>query len=166
MGIRVTRKIRVGYFGFSKIRVFRNATRNLLWKINTRHFGYPKVRVRVRVYPICLKSSNLQAAARRCSSALPRGRCAAAAGEVGAERRLYTCTSWAYHAGAGEGTGATRGAAGDTGSARVKASRPLIRVLVINDNGLWINNFIWDNEYRLIHGWKRFGCERMEFWRW
>ena len=26
--------------------------------------------------------------------------------------------------------------------ARVKASRPLIRVLVINDNGLWINDFI------------------------
>ena len=24
----------------------------------------------------------------------------------------------------------------------VKASRPLIRVLVINDNGLWINDFI------------------------
>ena len=34
----------------------------------------------------------------------------------------------------------------------VKASRPLIRVLVINDNGLWINDFILDNEYRLIHG--------------
>ena len=33
-----------------------------------------------------------------------------------------------------------------------KASRPLIRVLVINDNGLWINNFIQDNEHRLIHG--------------
>ena len=48
----------------------------------------------------------------------------------------------------------------------LKASRPLIRVLVINDNGLWINEFIWDNEYRLIHEWKRFGCERMEFWRW
>ena len=51
-------------------------------------------------------------------------------------------------------------------TSRLKASRPLIRVLVINDNGLWINDFIWDNEYRLIHGWKRFGCERMEFWRW
>ena len=25
---------------------------------------------------------------------------------------------------------------------RVKASKPLIRVLVINDNGLWINDFI------------------------
>ena len=48
----------------------------------------------------------------------------------------------------------------------LKASRPLIRVLVINDNGLWINEFIRDNEYRLIHEWKRFGCERMEFWRW
>jgi len=34
----------------------------------------------------------------------------------------------------------------------VKASRPLIRVLVINDNDLWINNFIRDNEHRLIHG--------------
>ena len=27
-------------------------------------------------------------------------------------------------------------------SAHLKASRPLIRVLVINDNGLWINDFI------------------------
>ena len=34
----------------------------------------------------------------------------------------------------------------------LKASRPLIRVLVINDNDLWINNFIRDNEHRLIHG--------------
>ena len=51
-------------------------------------------------------------------------------------------------------------------TSRLKASRPLIRVLVINDNDLWINDFIWDNEYRLIHGWKTFGCERMEFWRW
>jgi hypothetical protein len=25
--------------------------------------------------------------------------------------------------------------------AHLKASRPLIRVLVINDNGLWINNY-------------------------
>ena len=50
--------------------------------------------------------------------------------------------------------------------APLKASRPLIRVLVINDNGLWINDFIWVNKYRLIHGWKRFGCERVEFWRW
>jgi hypothetical protein len=31
--------------------------------------------------------------------------------------------------------------AGGAGRGRVKASRPLIRVLVINDNGLWINNF-------------------------
>ena len=30
----------------------------------------------------------------------------------------------------------------DTDSARLKASRPLIRVLVINDHGLWINDFI------------------------
>ena len=36
--------------------------------------------------------------------------------------------------------------------ARMKASRPLIRVLVINDNDLWINNFIRDNEHSLIHG--------------
>ena len=28
------------------------------------------------------------------------------------------------------------------GHTRVKASRPLIRVLVINENGLWINDFI------------------------
>ena len=49
---------------------------------------------------------------------------------------------------------------------QLKASRPLIRVLVINDNGLWIIDFIWYNEYRLIHGWKRFGCDCVEFWRW
>ena len=30
----------------------------------------------------------------------------------------------------------------DGGEAWVKASRPLIRVLVINDNSLWINDFI------------------------
>ena len=30
----------------------------------------------------------------------------------------------------------------DSIAATVKASRPLIRVLVINDNGLWINDFI------------------------
>jgi len=36
------------------------------------------------------------------------------------------------------------------GIGEVKASRPLIRVLVINDNDLWINNFIRDNEHRLI----------------
>ena len=29
-----------------------------------------------------------------------------------------------------------------TGVGLLKASRPLIRVLVINDNGLWINDFI------------------------
>ena len=35
-------------------------------------------------------------------------------------------------------------AAGPQGGAGagLKASRPLIRVLVINDNGLWINDFI------------------------
>ena len=37
-------------------------------------------------------------------------------------------------------------------AAALKASRPLIRVLVINDNGLWINDFISDNEHRLIYG--------------
>ena len=31
---------------------------------------------------------------------------------------------------------------GERGCRRLKASRPLIRVLVINDNGLWINDFI------------------------
>ena len=50
-----------------------------------------------------------------------------------------------------------------TKKGRLKASRPLIRVLVINDNDLWINNFIRDNEHRLIHGSKGFGCERVEF---
>ena len=32
----------------------------------------------------------------------------------------------------------------------MKASRPLIRVLVINDNDLWINDFIWDNEQNSV----------------
>ena len=45
----------------------------------------------------------------------------------------------------------------------LKASRPLIRVLVINDNDLWNNNFIRDNVHRLIHGRKGFGCERVKF---
>ena len=45
----------------------------------------------------------------------------------------------------------------------VKASRPLIRVLAINDNDLWINNFIRDNEHSLIHGKKGFGYEHVEF---
>ena len=45
----------------------------------------------------------------------------------------------------------------------MKASRPLIRVLVINDSGLWINDFIRDNENRLIHERKGFGCERVKF---
>ena len=35
--------------------------------------------------------------------------------------------------------GAVQGVAG---AGALKASRPLIRVLVINDNGLWINDFI------------------------
>jgi hypothetical protein len=48
----------------------------------------------------------------------------------------------------GSNSGGTRGRSreeGRSGRAHggrrgVKASRPLIRVLVINDNGLWINN--------------------------
>ena len=41
------------------------------------------------------------------------------------------------------GTPCLRDVDGEEGGAwRVKASRPLIRVLVINDNGLWINDFI------------------------
>jgi len=52
LGIRATRKFRVGFFGFYKFRVSKTPARNLL-KINkTRHFGYPIFRVRVRVYPI------------------------------------------------------------------------------------------------------------------
>jgi len=51
VGIRVTRKFRVEYFGFFKIRVFKIQTRNLLWKIDTRQFGYLIFRVRVRVFP-------------------------------------------------------------------------------------------------------------------
>ena len=51
LGVRVTRKFRVGFFGFLKFRVFKSSTRNL-FKINkTRHFGYSTFRVRVRVYP-------------------------------------------------------------------------------------------------------------------
>ena len=42
--------------------------------------------------------------------------------------------------GAGRLAGRRKSAAGS--HAKLKASRPLIRVLVINDNGLWINDFI------------------------
>jgi len=45
LGIRVTRKFRVGLFGFLKFRVLKNTTRNLLKIIKTRHFGYPIFRV-------------------------------------------------------------------------------------------------------------------------
>ena len=38
-----------------------------------------------------------------------------------------------------------------TKNGRLKASRHLIRVLVINDNGLWINDFIWECESILVH---------------
>ena len=51
VGIRVTRNFRVGFFGFLKFRVLRIVTRNLSEIIKTRHFGYPKIRV--RVYPNC-----------------------------------------------------------------------------------------------------------------
>ena len=51
LGVRATRKFRVGFFGFFKFRVLKIRTRNF-FKINkTRHFGYPTFRVRVRVYP-------------------------------------------------------------------------------------------------------------------
>jgi hypothetical protein len=41
VGVRVTRNIRVGFFGFSKIRVLKIETRKLLGKKKTRQFGYP-----------------------------------------------------------------------------------------------------------------------------
>jgi hypothetical protein len=51
VGVRVTRKFRVGYFGFLKFRVLRIDTRNYNGFCNTRKFGYPEFRVRVRVFP-------------------------------------------------------------------------------------------------------------------
>jgi hypothetical protein len=45
LGIRVSRKIRVWYFGFLEIRVLRIVIRYLPWKEKTRCFGYPKFRV-------------------------------------------------------------------------------------------------------------------------
>ena len=51
LGVRVTRTFRVGFFGLLKFRVLKTGTRNLLTKTRTRHFGYPKFRVRVRVNP-------------------------------------------------------------------------------------------------------------------
>jgi len=41
VGVRVTRNIRVGFFGFSKIRVLKIETRKLLGKKKNRQFGYP-----------------------------------------------------------------------------------------------------------------------------
>ena len=41
VGVRVTRNIRVGFFGFSKIRVLKIETRKLLGKKKNQQFGYP-----------------------------------------------------------------------------------------------------------------------------
>ena len=51
VGIRVIRKFRVGFFGFLKFRVLIIITRNLHRIIETRRFGYPKIRVRVQGIP-------------------------------------------------------------------------------------------------------------------
>ena len=52
VSIRVTRKIRVEYFGFREFRVLKSVTRNLPEIMKTRHFGYPEIRVRVTLnYP-------------------------------------------------------------------------------------------------------------------
>jgi len=40
VGIRVTRKFRVGLFGFLKFRILRIVTRNLPKIMNTQHFGF------------------------------------------------------------------------------------------------------------------------------
>jgi hypothetical protein len=52
----------------------------------------------------------------------------------GARLRRWACERLQQAAGVGASASATQEVA------QVKASRPLIRVLVINDNGLWINN--------------------------
>jgi hypothetical protein len=59
VGIRVTRKIRVGFFGVSRNRVSENATRCLTDEMETRHFGYPKIRVRIQVIPELTEQSAL-----------------------------------------------------------------------------------------------------------
>ena len=51
LGIRIARKFRVGLFGYLKFRVLKIDTRNLPEITKTRHFGYSKIRVRVRVIP-------------------------------------------------------------------------------------------------------------------
>ena len=51
LGLRVARKFRVGLFGYLKFRVLKIDTRNLPEINKTRYFGYPKIRVRVRVIP-------------------------------------------------------------------------------------------------------------------
>jgi len=57
VGIRLIRKFRVGFFGFLKFRVSKIITRNLSEIIKTRHFRYPKIRVRVNPdYPTSNRS--------------------------------------------------------------------------------------------------------------
>jgi hypothetical protein len=58
-GIRVTRKIRVGFFEVSRNRVSENATGCLTDEMETRHFGYPKIRVRIQVIPELTEQSAL-----------------------------------------------------------------------------------------------------------
>ena len=57
LGVRVTRKFRVGFFGFFEIRVLETDTRKTLKKYKTRHFGYSTIRARVRVTPIYRNNS-------------------------------------------------------------------------------------------------------------
>jgi hypothetical protein len=57
LGVRVYPKVRVGFFGLIFFRVFEIRTRSFPQILETRRFGYPKVRVRVRVipkYPTCI----------------------------------------------------------------------------------------------------------------
>jgi hypothetical protein len=54
LAVRVTRKVRVEFFGFSIFQVSKTAARHLQGKNKTRNFGYPAFRIRVYPnYPNC-----------------------------------------------------------------------------------------------------------------
>ena len=66
LGVRVTQKFQVGFFGLSKFRVLKISTRNSVEIIETRKFGYPTFRVRVYpTNPNCGEEEDAEARTRR-----------------------------------------------------------------------------------------------------
>ena len=51
LDVRVIRKFRVGFFELLKFWVLKIRIQNSLTQTRTRHFEYPKFRVRVQIYP-------------------------------------------------------------------------------------------------------------------